>query len=80
MFEGIDSATLKVFYTIDSEVTFKNSGASLETLVDCLQAMSDECRPTSSTENFSASELGEIQRGLISAQRIVVATFGKKLQ
>lgn len=77
MFEGLDSAALKVLYTIDAEVTYKDSGLSFDQLIACLEAASAECRSTSSSERFSASESAEIQRGLISAQRIVVSTWGK---
>lgn len=77
MFEGLDSASLEVLYTIDAPDTFKSSGVSLETLLACLEAASSECRSTAGIERFSVSELAEIQRGLISAQTIVVATWGK---
>ena len=78
LFEHLDGSALEALYMIDDPDRFRRSGVPLPRLLNCLEEAAKECCLGSQDHDFSASDFEQVQRGFISAQRIVTATWIKE--
>lgn len=77
-FENLDGTALEALYMIDDPDRFRKSPVSLTRLLICLEAAAKECCLGSANRELSASDSEQLQRGFISAQKIVSATWAKE--